>query len=139
MAGDSVYYAGWYKDNKERLAKKRAARYQNDPAYREKIIANAAKARMKKRGVVIPEGYSYHMVDAAEILGVTIWQLREWRKKNWFPEPMENGGRLWFTANQITLLQGLRDFLNAHGNRVTQAIAPDLENAVNLLFANWGG
>lgn len=130
-------FARWYEANKVTLAATRKAKYDSDPVYRAKIIAASQAARMAKRGVVVPEGYIHHMTDAAEVLDITIWTLREWRKKNYFPEPKFYNGRLWFTGNQLQQLQALKGFFARRGRRMSEAAKPALEDLVSLIYANW--
>jgi len=42
-------YSAWYEDNKEKLAKRRKDRYQNDPEYKERVLEQNRKHREGKR------------------------------------------------------------------------------------------
>lgn len=137
MAESTSYFDKWYEKNKDSLSAKRRVRYHSDPEYRLKVIERGRLARMARRGEDIPEGYKHHMVGAAEALGVTLWTFREWRKKNYFPEPTTFKGRRWFTARQIELLAPLRDFFSQHGRRTSAEDKPALENLVSIIYANW--
>jgi hypothetical protein len=127
----------WYKQNKGQLSKKRMQRYQVDKAYRQTILARSRKYRIDHKSNPVPDGYVYHMTGAAEHIGVSIWTLREWRRKNYFPEPHEEKGRLWFTGNQVQLLGQLRTFFTKHGVRTSAANKGPLTDLVNLIYANW--
>ena len=138
MKKSKSLFADWYKKNKTALAATRKNRYDNDPVYRAKVLAASQAARMARRGTPLPEGYAHHMADTAELLGVTIWTLREWRKKSYFPEPLAYGGRMWFTGNQLQQLQALKGFFVRRGRRMSESARPALEDLVSLIYANWG-
>lgn len=130
-------FSKWYEGNKDKLSQQRKERYRTDPEYRQKVIQRSLEHRMAKRGDEIPPGYEHHMAGAAEIIGVTIWSLREWRKKNYFPEPLEFKGRRWFTGNQLQLLIRLRQFFDQRGVRTRAADKADLSDLVDLIYGNW--
>ena len=44
---------------------------------------------------------------------MTVWVLREWRRKNYFPEPHDRDGRLWFMSHQVQLLRRVEQFFRA--------------------------
>lgn len=130
-------FKDWYAVNKVPLSEKRAKRYKEDPEYRAAVIARSAAARALQRGQATPPGYAHHMADTAEALGITIWTLREWRKKNYFPEPLEYKSRMWFTQAQIGLLNNLKSFFSRKGNRISKANKPALDDLVSLIYSNW--
>jgi len=126
----------WYAKNKTRLSVKRAKRYREDVGYR-----NAALARSRaQRGTKKPTPAGDHTVsfnDAAQTLGVTVWVLREWRRKDYFPEPTRRDGRLWFAPWQVNNLSFLVDYFAKHGSRVSEQTRAGLEDIVRLIYANW--
>lgn len=127
----------WYAKNKARLSEKRARRYREDVAYRAAALERSRQQRETKKEA-ITDGYTVSFSDAAQELGVTVWVLREWRRKNYFPEPHRRDGRLWFSPHQVDLLHRVREFFHAHaGSRVTKALRPALESIVGLVYANW--
>ena len=126
----------WYAKNKTRLSAKRAKRYREDAAYREAALARS-RQRKKKAPSVSTDPHSVSFADAAQTLGVTVWVLREWRRKNYFPEPQKRDGRLWFTPLQVQWLRTLQEFFVQHGSRVTNETRPKLEQVTNLVYANW--
>jgi len=126
----------WYAKNKKRLAEKRAKRYAEDPAYREAALRRSREQRHKAKTPVL-DGTTIAFKDMAQSLGVTPWVLREWRRKNYFPEPVNRDGRLWFHPDQRLLLQGLVSFFGEHGSRMTEAQQRDLDLLVSTIFANW--
>lgn len=129
----------WYAKNKTRLSEKRAKRYREDAAYRAAALERSRLQRENKKPEPLPESelHSVPFTDAANTLGVTVWVLREWRRKNYFPEPHRRNGRLWFSLAQVQQLQQLREYFVTHGVRVTEATKPGLENLVSLIYANW--
>lgn len=133
--GGSFDFKSWYQKNKERLAEKKRKRYQEDPEYRAKAMERS-KAQRKTTPTPITDGYSVSFAEAAKELGVSLWTLREWRKRNYFPEPKERNGRLWFTENQLMLLQKLQEFFVLNG-RIKEGTKEKMNELVSLLFANW--
>jgi hypothetical protein len=128
----------WYAKNKQRLSEKRAKRYQEDPIYRAAALERSRQQRELKKVVPpITDGYTVAFTDAATTLGVTVWVLREWRRKSYFPEPHRRDGRLWFSDAQVQTLQALRSFFDTHGIRMTENLKPALEDVVRLIYANW--
>ena len=130
----------WYAKNKKRLSEKRAKRYQEDAAYREAALARSRQQRQAKKaeaGPVVNDPHTVSFTEAADDLGVTVWVLREWRRKNYFPEPHRRDGRLWFSPAQVVALRQLRQFFDLHGARVTEALKPQLESVIGLTYANW--
>jgi hypothetical protein len=126
----------WYAKNKTRLSEKRAKRYKEDTAYREAAKQRSRQQReLKKAPVVGAHTVSFN--EAAEQVGVTVWVMREWRRKNYFPEPTRRDGRLWFSPPQVGLIRQLHVFFQQHGTRVTASTHAELDNTVNLVFANW--
>ena len=59
----------------------------------------------KKPEPVSTDPHTVSFIEAADDVGVTVWVLREWRRKNYFPEPHRRDGRLWFTPSQVQLLR----------------------------------
>lgn len=127
----------WYAKNKTRLSEKRAKRYREDAAYRAAALERSRQQRETKKPATITDGYTVAFNDAADMLGVTVWVLREWRRKNYFPEPHRRNGRLWFNPSQVQLLQTLRQFFIHNGSRVTDDQRPELESLISLIYANW--
>src|SRR5271157_4248980 len=90
------YFRQWYQDHKKELSDKRKKLYAEDAAYRN-ARKEASKAQNGRNRVAAPAGYSIALEVAAEQVGITVWAMREWRRKNYFPEPLHHAGRLWFT------------------------------------------
>lgn len=130
----------WYAKNKARLSEKRAKRYREDATYRAAALERSRLQRDSKKPAPVSEEtdlYPVSFTDAADDVGVTVWVLREWRRKNYFPEPHRRNGRLWFSVGQVQQLRTLQQFFEKHGARVTEAIRPELENLISLIYANW--
>jgi hypothetical protein len=63
--------------------------------------------------------------------------MRQWRKKQYFPEPQYHGGRLWFTADQVVLLRRLKEFFEANGTKTWKAHRHELRDLVESVRAKW--
>jgi hypothetical protein len=129
-------YPTWYAENKSRLSEKRAKRYKEDKQYREAALRRSRAQRTTKQSTVT-DGYTIAFNVMANHLGVTVWVLREWRRKNYFPEPEHRDGRLWFKPEHAQLLVKLRSFFSEHGVRVSESMRSQLEDVVRLVYANW--
>ena len=129
----------WYDKHKEEFSAKRKQKYQEDAEYRAAAMANAKARRdaLREDSPPNPEGYDYNFQEAADELGITIWALREWRKKAYFPEPKLYKGSFWFTAFQVNLLQKLQTFFEIRGVRISASKKADLEELVSLIYSNW--
>lgn len=128
----------WYAKNKQRLSEKRAKRYREDPSYRAAALERSRQQReQKKPEPTTLDLHSVSFTDAAQAVGVTVWVLREWRRKSYFPEPHRRDGRLWFSVAQVQQLRQLRQFFETHGARLADAAKPKLEDLIALVFANW--
>lgn len=126
----------WYDANKDRLAKKKADKYRNDPVYRE-----AAKKRSKEHNQqkhdIPDDGFNISMNGVAEQLEVSIWVIREWRRKSYFPEPVCRLSRFWFNAKQVALLHELKMFFDKNGVRMAFLKREALDMVVGFVYANW--
>lgn len=132
----SFNWDDWYQKNKKRLSEKKKARYQNDPAYRKAALERSRAQRQKK--VVSPdEGYTISFSEMARLLHITPWVLREWRRKNYFPEPQHRDHRLWFRPDQFVLLNQLATFFSTYGVRVGENKRQALEAITEMIYANW--
>jgi hypothetical protein len=129
-------YKKWYDDNKQKLLDKRKKRYHEDATFREKQLDRSRKQREAKTEPV-KDGYVVPFSTAADHIGVTIWTLREWRKKDYFPEPKHRNRRLWFTDNQVLWLEKLQHFFIENGFRVSERKLKPLQELVGLIYANW--
>jgi hypothetical protein len=131
-------FRDWYNGGGDKkLSRERKERYANDPVYRQTVIDRAKAQRDKRVSEPPPLGYDFTMAEAAEHVGVTIWTLREWRKKNYFPEPMDYKGKKLFTNGQLTLLGKIKDFLTSCGTRMSKSHKEQLDNVVGLIYSNW--
>lgn len=128
-------YKRWYDKNKQKLADRRRARYHSDPDYRAKAIEN--RRRSLPAVEPLPEGYVHTFSDVAHALDVSLWKLRDWRNKNYYPEPHEHGRGLYFTEAQVALLLQLRNFMNTVSHRFTPEAENHLQDLVNFIYANW--
>lgn len=136
MSYDPVYQQEWYGKNKKTYNETRKERYKNDPELRNKAKTRAANRREALR-LPKPVGMDVTFNEAADKLGVSLWTLRGWRDKSYFPEPAKHGGRLWFSTSQLALLEKLRDFVQENGIRVGQTKRGKLEDLSNFICANW--
>lgn len=127
----------WYAKNKKRLAEKRAKRYREDVQYREAALERSRAQREHKVKVPVQYEHSVSFTEAAERLGVSVWVLREWRRKNYFPEPHRRDGRMWFTPSQVAGLDYVADHFRQWGARGADKHKKALEGLVELVYANW--
>ena len=136
---DGFSWDQWYAENKARLSVKRAKRYREDKEYREAALRRGRQQRKKKTSPDDAQGAAYTVAfnEMARKLGITVWVLREWRRKDYFPEPYHRDGRLWFKPEQFYLLGQLLAFFEAHGSRVGEAKRKALEETVTLVYSNW--
>lgn len=116
----------WYKDNKMRVSAERKEKYANDPEYREQVKRRSQKWRDDQPIDPVLEDYPHSLEDVLRKLGMKYWQLKEWQKKAYFPEPFKLNGRPYFTDNQLELLNSIRN-----------SLPEDVESKVQLVFANW--
>jgi len=113
-------YQAWYQQNKQRLAAKRKKQYAENPEYREQRLEAARRYRRGERTPpvsLVPPDALISFAEAAERLDVGASTLREWRRKEYFPEPKRHNRGLWFTENQVFLLKSLKEFFQKYGNR----------------------
>lgn len=132
----SFSWDAWYAKNKIRLSEKRAKRYREDPEYREAALRRSREQRQKSKTPVV-DGATVPFKAMADALGVTPWVLREWRRKDYFPEPSHRDGRLWFKPEHEVLLQRLVAFFAEHGPRVDATARELLGPVTAYVFANW--
>lgn len=133
------YNRSYYEKNKERLAKRKADRYKNDPEYRAKIIAARARqrerekvARKKRRDkrVEVPfaerNGKRMRVADSvgemvvvkmfrssqfAFRVAVTVQTLRKWEKEGVLPKPTyrSQGNHRLYTQWQVLAVADVVD------------------------------
>lgn len=126
----------WYAANRKRLSEKRARRYRDDVGYREAALRRSREQRETEK-IPVVDGYTISFSEMARQVNVTVWVLREWRRKDYFPEPHHREGRLWFKPEHISLLQSLQAFFVENGVRVGEDLKQQLEDLVALTYANW--
>jgi hypothetical protein len=131
-------YSNWYQKNKKALSEKRAKKYATNAQFRNAALERSRNQREKTVKVVVnTEGFDVSLSQAANQLGISIWVLREWRKKSYFPEPRFQAGKLWFKDYQVSLLSRLKDFFSTHGVRTSAVDRNDLNDLISLTYANW--
>jgi hypothetical protein len=128
-------YKEWYEKNKSTLSQKRAEKYRADPEYRSKALRRSKEQRSRRVPLPPPPdgGYTIAFVDAAKDIGISHWTLRDWRTRNYFPEPKKRLGKLWFNQQQLALLHMLKGFFDAYSNKDKEG----LENMKATIYANW--
>ena len=121
------------------LSDKRKEKYATNPEYRKKCLERNRKQNQAKVPPV--NGYTIDIESAAEQIGVSVWVLRDWRKKGYFPDPVSRSGKLWFTEHQITLLQKLQKSWNqiAFTYCNTQKRKTRREELCSIIYSNWQG
>lgn len=136
VSSDGFSWDQWYAANRTRLSEKRARRYREDVGYREAALKRSRSQRQQAKQPVV-DGFTFSFEDAAQSLGVTVWVLREWRRKDYFPEPRHRDGRLWFKKEQLGLLSHLRKFFEVEGVRVGESKRQRLQEVTSLVYSNW--
>jgi hypothetical protein len=131
----------WYarEENRKQLSDLRKKKYRENADYRQKALDNAAKHRGKVREAVPrrPDEYAYNHSEVAKRIGVSTSVLRVWRERRYYPDPYSHNGRLYFTLEQVALLEGLAKFFAEQGRRLKPQAISTLENLVNYVHANW--
>ena len=86
------YFAKWYEVNRERLSQKRKERYNGDPEYRERVLANSRKSRKVKERPLVQEvtvnGTTYPVLaiaEACEKIGISVETMIKWERNNVIP------------------------------------------------------
>jgi DNA-binding transcriptional MerR regulator len=121
----------WYEDNRERWNSARRNRYQNDPDYRKRVLAQNQASREKRRceqGIDAQaqaqaqktdpgeawmeyedaEGQIWLTIGAlARALGKSVKTLRLWESKGWIPEATQRTGKgeRLYTPEQILAIR----------------------------------
>jgi hypothetical protein len=128
-------FAKWYAKNKERLSDKRKKRYAEDPEYRQRALENSRRRRRGESSLpTLPEGL-ISFTEAAERIGVGLSTLHEWRREEYFPEPKQHNGCLWFSQKQVLLLKDLKD--RVYGKRRWYMKLDRFKEVIKYTFANW--
>lgn len=131
-------YAKWYEANKKALAEKRKQRYKEDPLYRARALSNR-KAQAAKQATLrdtLPERYTRNMSGVADYLGVSLWKLRDWRARGFYPEPHQHGREYWFTDHQAALLGNLDNLLVTKVGRADES-DPEIQATVLKIATEW--
>jgi hypothetical protein len=126
-------FGRWYANNKQALAERRRARYHNDPAYRARVKELANRNRKRAAPAEAPATHPHTFEDVSAQLEVSLYSLRDWRRRGYFPEPYRHNQRLYFSNTQVALLSELKIFLADGGARRPD----DLETMKNTVFMNW--
>jgi alpha-L-fucosidase len=79
-------FSDWYEKNKARLSEKRKKLYRENSEFRDSALRRAEVQRKRRQdNPEDTQGYTNGFSDTAEELGITVWTLREWRRKSYFP------------------------------------------------------
>jgi hypothetical protein len=132
-------FAKWYAANREAFNESRRNRYKSDPAYKERVLATARSARdARRKPNEKPDDYTVNHALAAEILGVTIWTLRNWRAKGYFPEPKQFSDGAWFKDHQLALLGEIQHYMDVNQiKRLSAEQRAELKVITDRIWANW--
>ena len=140
---DKNRWQSWYEDNKERIAKARAERYANDPIYRAKLKENARARYKAKFGTTkrsVPERYVVQLKDLPDYVeGLTLSRFREWRKREYIPEPFRKHNEVWFTHPQVNLLRSFQAFFTTRDTRIGSREREGLQSLINDIKESWNG
>jgi MerR HTH family regulatory protein len=130
-------YQQWYQQNKQRLSEKRKKLYADNPEYRERAMEASKRYRRGERTLPIPADTEISFAQAADRLGIGTSTLREWRRKKLFPEPKHHNRGLWFTENQVSLLNKLKDFFKVYRMRPWKIKRDRLKELREFIGTNW--
>lgn len=130
-------YSRWYERNKEALSEKRKKRYREDPEYRAACLARKALQTKEQTSEPVPEQYVMNLTDTAEALDVSLWKLRSWREKGYYPEPYTHARGVYFTTAQFNAVASLRDFFDENAGVMTEDVSLKLQGLTDLIRANW--
>lgn len=132
-------FSRWYKKNREEFNRQRRNRYKTDPEYRKKMQEASRRTRSNHGpGEGRPEQYVVSLAQAAEILDVTIWTIRNWRRQEYFPEPYIDREGMWFTEPQLALLKGLHAYFVSNGiKRLTAAQRVEVGRISSEIYQHW--
>jgi hypothetical protein len=121
---NNEYFAKWYEANKQKIADRRKERYQNDPEYKAKVLANSKRSRSPKfidRGagrIVGKDGVernAYSLAEASVLLGVSRETLVAWVKGGLVPaNPFAN----FYTIGQVNAVRYAIELRKQEGKRV---------------------
>jgi hypothetical protein len=136
---DNTPFTRWYKSHREEFNEQRRKRYHSDPEYRQKMQEASRQVRQRRLVKNRPDQYCISLVQLAEILDVSVWTIRNWRKNGYFPEPYhDDNGIIWFTVNQLELIKKLQDyFLCWNIKRLSNVQKLDVELISKEIHANW--
>lgn len=101
----------WYDTNGDDYNRKRREKYANDPEYKSRIRAGAAKWREEHKKLPtkaeLPEGY-FDTKKVAAILGRNTQAIGHWESNGYIPQvSRDKFGRRIFTQEQVNLLMKL--------------------------------
>lgn len=121
--GKGSYFSRWYEANKEELSKKRKAKYQKDPEFRQSSLQKAAEWREKnprasKAGKPSLREVNGVMVEVFRIsavggmIGRSDQTIRDWEDEGIIPPPTVVSAHRYYTRNQIKLMRELADLIS---------------------------
>lgn len=115
-------YKRWYDKNKDSVAKRRKARYANDPDYREKVKALAAA----QRRVLLTWD------DVAEKCKAKLDDLKQQCETGLFPNPALHGDVEVFTMPQAEYVKQMQTAIRKYGKH-----SQEVGDISSLAYANW--
>jgi MerR HTH family regulatory protein len=129
-------YQKWYEQNKQELSQKRKQRYSEDAEYRQRAVEGSRRYRRGERTPPTPADAPISFTEAAERIGIGTSTLRDWRRKELFPEPVHHTWGLWFTENQVSLLTRIKELFQVY--RMHPSKKDRLKELRDFIRANWG-
>ena len=127
----------WYEQHRGELSEKRKKRYDEDAEYRERAVEASRRRRRGERTPSVPADAPIPFAEGAKRVGMGNSTLREWRRKQLFPEPKHHNGRLWFSEHQLPLLKKLKDFFIIHRMTPGKLQKELLKEVCASILANW--
>lgn len=100
----------WQRKNREKLNRRRRARYANDPEYRAKALSyGKPKTDNTVREIDGVSVNTFTVAQTAEMFGVSRQAIHLWIKKGDIPSPLFSERPILFTSTQVALMQKLVD------------------------------
>ena len=135
------YYSEWYQSNKKRIAEKRKTAYDEDPEYKEKVLAQSAESRERQRSVrrvkvprhQVPRRYKtgdegevvlYSIGFFAMFISRSVQSINEWEKAGILPKTPYIQGSRKFRFYTQAMMDSVREMIGT--KRRLYPVDPDM-------------
>lgn len=137
------YTKEWWEENKDKVLKKRRARYHQDPEYRDKVLERTRRNRKKKaeerqaelRDFAI-NGVPVKLQSLNEVaakLGLEPDRLKYYQKQGYLPKALVTKPNRFYTPVQVEYIRQLTEFLAVHGKDLRRPTTPQGKAAITAL------